>query len=393
MRKHVSQVMELLKIRALIKPAGVSAGLIIFASTALLFSQSIRERSHDVKNGERIYKSGCIACHGATGQGAPETLTEFKRPDTFPDFTRCDQTTPEPNSAWKDVIAHGGPARGFSQIMPAFGELLASDQIDDVIAYLRTLCRNTHWARGELNLPRALITEKAFPEDEEVISTAINTHGAPGNTTDIIHEQRFGLHNQIEVDVPIEFQDQSNAQSHTWYGGVGDATLGIKREMFSSLRTGSILSLFGGVIVPSGSRSRGFGTGTTTFETFAAFDQLFPTNTFVQLQAGVDLPRHTDIAPQTVFWRAALGQSFAADHGLGRLWSPMVEFVADRDLVDGAKTNWNVVPQMQVTISRRQHIRANLGFNQPFTNTRGRQNQVVFYLLWDWADGKLLKGW
>jgi len=163
--------------------------------------------------------------------------------------------------------------------------------------------------------------------------------------------------------------------------------------MFSSLRTGSILSLFGGVIVPSGSRSRGFGTGTTTFETFAAFDQLFPTNTFVQLQAGVDLPRHTDIAPQTVFWRAALGQSFAADHGLGRLWSPMVEFVADRDLVDGAKTNWNVVPQMQVTISRRQHIRANLGFNQPFTNTRGRQNQVVFYLLWDWADGKLLKGW
>src|SRR5207248_10479757 len=87
---------------ALIKPAGVSAGLIIFASTALLFSQSVRERSHDVKNGERIYKSGCIACHCATGQGAPETLTEFKRPDTFPDFTRCDQTTPEPNSAWQD---------------------------------------------------------------------------------------------------------------------------------------------------------------------------------------------------------------------------------------------------------------------------------------------------
>src|SRR5215469_2123725 len=164
--------------------------LIISASTALLFSQTIRQRSHDLKNGERIYKSGCIACHGASGVGAPQTMTEFKRPDTFPDFTRCDQTTPEPNSAWKDVIANGGPSRGFSEIMPAFGMLLTNDQIDDVIAYMRTFCRNEHWARGELNLPRALITEKAFPEDEVVLSTAVNANGAPGVATDIIHEQR-----------------------------------------------------------------------------------------------------------------------------------------------------------------------------------------------------------
>ena len=368
--------------------------LILFAGIALLFSQTIRSqtikmRSHDVKNGERLFKSGCITCHGADGRGAPQTLTEFKRPDTFPDFTRCDQTTPEPNSVWKDVILHGGPARGFSQIMPAFGELLSSDQIDDLITYLRSFCRNDHWARGELNLPLPQVTEKAFPEDEEVLTAAANTHGAPGVSTHIIHEQRFGVHNQLEVDVPFLFQDER----HTWYGGVGDATLGIKREMWSSLRTGSILSLFGGVIVPSGSRQRGFGSGTTTFETFASFGQLFPTNTFIQFQAGADLPRHTDIAPQTAFWRTAIGQSFAADHGLGRLWTPMVEFVADRDLVDRARNNWDVVPQMQVTISRRQHIRASLGYRKPFTNVAGRQSQVVFYILWDWGDGKLTEGW
>ena len=367
---------------------------ILFVGIVLLFSQAIRsqtikQRSHDVKNGEHLYKSGCITCHGADGRGAPETLTEFQRPDTFPDFTRCDQTTPEPNSVWKDVILHGGPARGFSQIMPAFGELLTSDQIDDLITYLRSFCRNNHWARGELNLPLAQVTEKAFPEDEEVLTTALNTHGAPGVSSHIIHEQRFGMHNQLEADVPFLFQDEK----HTWYGGVGDATLGIKREMWSSLRTGSILSLFGGVIVPSGNRQRGFGSGTTTFETFASFGQLFPTNTFIQFQAGADLPRHTDIAPQTAFWRTAIGQSFAADHGLGRLWTPMVEFVADRDLVDRARTNWDVVPQMQVTISRRQHIRASLGFRKPFTNVAGRQSQVVFYILWDWGDGKLTEGW
>src|SRR5215469_6695504 len=166
----------------ILKTAGLRAckttGQILFvglvASTALLFSQKIRQGSHDVENGERLYKAGCVTCHGAGGNGAPQTLTEFKRPDTFPDFTRCDQTTPEPNSMWKAVIVHGGPARGFSPIMPAFGDLLTSDQIDDVIAYLRTFCRNNHWPRGELNLPRALITEKAYPEDEVVVSTAVN---------------------------------------------------------------------------------------------------------------------------------------------------------------------------------------------------------------------------
>src|SRR3984893_14605454 len=372
-----------------IRPVLSLAVLIMFAGPVLLFSQTIKQRSHDVKNGERIYKSGCIACHGAGGNGAPLTLTEFRRPDTFPEFSRCDQTTPEPNSAWKDVVVHGGPSRAFSQIMPTFGELLSSDEIDDVIAYMRSLCRNDHWARGELNLPRPLITEKAFPEDEEVISTAVNASGVPGVTTDIIHEQRFGMSNQLEVDVALQFQDQA----HTGYGGVGDTTLGLKRVMWSSLRSGSILSLFGGVIAPSGNRARGFGTGTTTFETFAAFDQLFPTNTFVQFQAGANLPRHTDIAPQTVYWRTAVGQSLAADGGLGRLWTPIVEFVAARDLVNGASTNWDVVPEMQVTISRRQHVRVNVGFSKPVTNQAGRSSQVVFYVLWDWFDGKLNEGW
>ena len=352
--------------------------VLFLANDLLLFAQSLKySKAPNVGNGERIFKTTCVACHGSDGKGAPQTTAGFERPDTFPDFTRCDQTTPEPNSAWKDVIVHGGPSRGFSQIMPVWGKLLTSEQIDDVIAYLRGFCTNKHWPRGELNLPRALVTEKAFPEDEVVISNAVNTRGAPG------------VKNQIEIDVPLEFQDQN----HTWYGGVGDTTLALKREIFSSLKSGSILSLQGGVLVPTGSRTRGFGSGTTTFETFAAFDQLFRTNTFLQTQVGADLPRHTDIAPQSIFWRIAVGQSFAANRGLGRLWSPMVEFLADRNLSTGAKTNWDVVPEMQVTISRRQHIRANVGVRTPMTNTTGRPVQLMFYLLWDWGDGKLTEGW
>jgi mono/diheme cytochrome c family protein len=368
----------------------VSLAVLFLFSTSALQSQTIKyAQPPDSKNGERIYKGGCIACHGVDGKGAPETSTEFKRPDTFPDFTQCDQTTPEPNSAWKAVIVHGGQSRAFSQIMPAFDQLLKDNEINDVIAYMRKFCTNKHWARGELNLPRALVTEKAFPEDEVVISTAVNASGAPGFTTDIIHEQRFGVHNQVEIDVPVNAQDQN----HSWNGGLGDVTFAVKREMFSSLRTGSILSLQAGILPPTGSSRRGFGSGTTTFEPFAAFDQLFPTNTFIQFQAGADLRRHTDVTPHSLFWRTALGQSFAGDHGLARLWSPMVEFLADRDLQDGAKTNWDVLPEMQVTISRRQHVRFAIGVSSPITNRQGRTPQLLMYVLWDWADGKLWEGW
>jgi mono/diheme cytochrome c family protein len=368
----------------------------ICVPVAHVFAQSGNPSTGNKQAGQQIFKSACAACHGSDGRGTAKEIAGFERPRTFPDFTACDQTSPEPNVTWKDVVTHGGPTRGFSDIMPSFSEALTSEQIDDVVAYLRGLCRNPHWPRGELNLPRALVTEKAYPEDEVVISTGLNATGAPGGATHIVHEQRFGMKNQIEVDVPINYQDLN----HTWYGGVGDTTLGVKRVMFSKLQSesilkpsGSILSLFGGAILPTGNRARGFGTGTTTFEAFAAFDQLFPTNTFIQTQFGADLPRQTDIAPQSIFFNTAIGQSFAANHGLGRLWSPMFEFLGARDLVDKAKTNWDVVPQMQVTISKRQHIRFDLGVRVPVNNTSGRQIQVMFYLLWDWFDGRLNEGW
>jgi len=372
------------------RKALVCAVLLVPACTSLLLSQTLKySRPPDAKKGEVLYKSGCIACHGGTGKGAPQTTIEFQLPDTFPDFTRCDQTTAETNLAYKDVVVHGGPSRGLSQIMPAFGELLTSEQIDDVLAYMREFCTDKRWPRGELNLPRALVTEKAYPEDEVVISTAMKVTGAPGLTTDIIHEQRFGMNNQIEIDVPVNSQDQN----HAWDSGLGDITFAVKRVMFSNLHSGSILALQGGVLAPTGDSKRGFGNGTTTFEPFAAFDQLFPTNTFLQFQFGADLPHRTDITPQSLFWRAAIGQALAGDHRLGRMWSPMVEFLAVRDLKDGAKTNWDVLPEMQVTISARQHVRFDLGVRNPVTNTAGRDKQLVFYLLWDWADGKLWEGW
>ena len=374
--------------RCLTCMALLCCGAVLLSTVAVkLYTQTLHYgKPPDAKAGEVVYKTGCIACHGSTGKGAPESMTVFKRPDTFPDFTDCPGTTPEPNGNWKAAIVHGGPSRGLSQIMPAFGDLLTNEQIDNVMAYMRGFCRNGHHdPLGELNLPRALVTEKAFPENELVVSTAASASGAPTWTTDVIDERTiFNARTQLETDIPVNYADRN----HNWTEGIGDITLGVKREMFSSLRTGSVLSLQGGLLLPTGDSKRGFGAGTTQFEPFAAFDQLFKENTFLQFEAGADLPFDTSVAPRSMFWRSTVGQAMAPDHMLGRLFSPMVEVLAARNFKPGASTDWDVLP-----ISRRQHIRTGFGVREPFTNTGNRTPQVLFYLLWDRADGKLWEGW
>ena len=368
------------------------AAAFFFACGQCLTAQQMihYKKPPDAANGKLVYDNGCIACHGSTGKGAAEDISRFIRPDTWPDFTRCDQTTAEPDVNYKAVIVHGGHGLGFSQIMPAFGDLLTDEQINDVIAYLRTFCHNMHhYPAGELNVPRALVTEKAFPEDELVVSTAVNASGAPNWTTDFIHEQTFAGRNQIEIDVPLNYADQA----HQWTSGVGDITLGLKRELIASLPRGSILSLQGGFLLPTGDSKRGYGAGTARFEPFAAYDQLVHGNTFLQFQLGGDISFDITKSAHSIFFRSAVGHSMAPDRGLGRLFSPMVEILGTRDYSSGAKTDMDILPEMQVTVNRRQHIRADVGVREPFTDTGGRHAQVVFYVLWDWAEGKFWEGW
>jgi mono/diheme cytochrome c family protein len=343
----------------------------------------------NLRTGEEIYREACIGCHGSHGEGQPKMIVGFDPPATMPDFTKCDQTTPEYNRDYKAVIRDGGPERAFSQIMPSFRDALTSEQMDMVIETLRSFCKENKWPRGEMNFPRALLTEKAFPEDETVITTGVNVQGAPGVTNELGFEKRYGKRNQLEVAIPFSFDHSGTG----WQGGVGDIAIGWKRVLLSNLQSGTIVALQGEVVLPTGNRARGFGSGTTTFGTFASFGQMLTKTSFLQVQGGGDLPVNPAKSPQSVFLRAALGKSFSDNRGLGRLWSPMIEAVAARDLIDGAKTDWDVVPQFQVTVSRRQHIRANLGVSVPVTNTTGRPVKLMMYFLWDRADGGLFEGW
>ena len=344
---------------------------------------------HSLVDGEALFLAGCAGCHGPDGSGMPDSTVGFEKPATFPDFSGCDQSSPEFESGWRAVIHDGGRARGFSPIMPAFGDLLSSTQIDAIVKYVRSLCRDHTWPVGELNLPRPLNVEKAFPENETVVTSSIGARRGRDVTTTIAYERRFGARGQLEVALPFSVMHGPPATSR----GIGDISLGFKRVLVSTMRTGSIASVQGEVVLPTGNSDKGLGSGVTVFEGFGAFGQLLAGESFVQGQAGAEFPGDTRDNPRAVFARIAVGKMLREGQGRGRLWAPMLELLTDREFERGAATNYDLVPQFQVTLSRRQHVRANVGLQLPINRKEGRPVQVQMYLLWDWFDGGFVEGW
>src|SRR5262244_2911077 len=117
--------------------------VVVFFALGPLALLAEHESLH-LETGEQIYRIACVACHGSDGKGTPKSIAGFEPPGSFPDFTRCDQTSAERDNDWRAVIVHGGRYRGFSQIMPSFSAALTPEQINKAIAYLRDFCRESN---------------------------------------------------------------------------------------------------------------------------------------------------------------------------------------------------------------------------------------------------------
>jgi mono/diheme cytochrome c family protein len=339
-----------------------------------------------------LYDASCANCHGSDGRGLDRAQVGFEEP--LPNFTDCDFAAREPDSDWIAVTHDGGPARGFSEMMPAFGGALSLDQIARVMRHVRSMCPDAAWPRGELNLPRALLTEKAFPEDEWVVEAGADLEGDGAAEGQFVWEQRFGPRSQFEVVVPYGWSaipDAGTPGSTQWVSGFGDVVLGIKHAAYHSIESGTIFSVGAEVILPTGEEAKGLGAEGTATEAFLAFGQILPADGFFQVQVGAEVPLYEE-AENEEFGRLVLGRTFTSG-SWGRAWTPMVELQAKRELEGGAPTVLDVVPQLQVSLNTRQHVLFNIGALVPATETSGRSVRLLAYLLLDWFDGGFFEGW
>ncbi len=342
--------------------------------------------------GRELYLHACANCHGADGTAASAPAVGLSVQP--PDFTESSFASREPAADWAGVVTHGGPLRGFDSQMPAFGDALTREEIDLILAYVQTFYEDKSWPRGEFNLPLALGTEKAFPEDEVVMKTTVDTDVSGSVMNKLVYEKRFGSQTQIEVSVPFGWRERSDAlgSPSAWSAGLGDVAVGLKRVLFHDLDMGTIASFTFETILPTGDESEDFGKGFTVFEPFVTLGQFLPLETFLQAQVGVELPTDTDKAGNEGLFRFAFGRTFTTGGEWGRAFSPMVELLGSKELEDGPAV-WDVMPELHFTLNQRQHVMANVGVRFPLTESEGRKPQVMFLLLWDWFDGGFFEGW
>jgi mono/diheme cytochrome c family protein len=343
--------------------------------------------------GQEIFVAACATCHGMDGKGSPPAVVGFDLPlpngHTFPDFTDCATNTVEPLGDWMAVAHRGGPVRALDRRMPAFGDALSDEQIERAIRYLWTFCDDSAWPRGDLNLPRAFFTEKAFPENESVWTTGVTTSGAKAVTNELLYEHRIGARWQYEIAVP---SGASQAEpGGAWNRGLGDLEVALRRTLYARLDRGSIFAAGAAVTLPTGKEELGLGNGYTIYEPFAMWGQMVGGSGFVQVHTGYEFPSDRTLGQREGFVRTAVGYTLAQDKGFGRAWSPMLEVLAAKP--EDSSAEWDLVPQLQISLSKLQHVLLDVGVRVPVNEREERKPQLLVYLLWDWFDGGLFDFW
>lgn len=327
----------------------------------------------DFSSGRSMYNAWCARCHGEDGRGLVEEL-ELEAPP--PDFADCSFNSREPRKDWKAVVAHGGPARGLSWSMPAWGEAISEEQIDLIIDYIKTFCTDTRWPKGELNFRRPQVTAKAFPENEALMIPVYTHSQSRGSTTKFVYEERVGPRGQWEVSVPFT-ANHSNATR-----GIGDIELSGKYALFDSFESLFILS--GGLElgIPTGSKTKGFGSGRWKLAPYLAAAKGFER---LVLQSSIKYEQPLGGEERELLYNLAFTFPLTdAKHGL----MPMLELNGMKSFENGSNTLF-LTPQLYIGLVRRGHIALSVGTQIPIAGERPFDYRIMTFFLWEYMDGGL----
>jgi len=277
----------------------------------------------------------------------------------------------EPAADWALVVEHGGTRMGLSAQMPAHTGRLTSDEIERIVAYLKTVPDTRCYPRGELNHLRPIITKKAFPETEFLVLGRWDAADANIWKSTLYYAHRLGRRWSVEVKPSLvtgggerEFEAEIGAKVAVYTGQELLLTVGAEAEFPLEFNERP-------VAIPYFAHASMLGE---LFTLQGALDADLPLE---DLEAGrVRLS-------EAVHWKAS-----AWRRGL----FPGLEVTGWMPLSSDGDWGVSLTPQLYWGLSKRGHVAFTVGVEFPLHGAdydfRGHS-----FLLWDIADGPFWEGW
>jgi len=326
-----------------------------------------------------MWNAWCARCHGTDGKGKVAEPTVTVEPL---DFTDCRVARAEGDPDWELAIAKGGPAVGLSSQMPAFGDALKPDVIRGFVAFLRTFCGERGWPDGNLNLPRPIFTEKAFPEDELVIAPVASHSRSSGHTTweiATIFERRIGKRFQIELVAPLasvrgEGTSGDPHQTGVRNTGLADVEVGLK-TVLNPNATNHLASFGFDVLLPTGRSSVGLGGPSAVFEPYLATASAWGT-TYLQTQFKLEVPADEPWRDKIGVYRFYVGKDLSVTP---TGWTLGLELTGEnRELA--------LTPQVRKGLTRTGAIAGSIGVSVPLNRRDEPRTKFVGFLIWEFLE-------
>ena len=333
-------------------------------------------------DGKALFAANCATCHGAAGRPDPESPV-VKALGVMPaNFSDVLFNSREPAADWFLVVKYGGPALGFSAVMPSFKDLFSDEQIMAVIEYIKAIVGVHDYPDGALNFFLPLRTKKAFPEDELVWKFRYGKDGSTDEFKNTFeYEKRMGRRFQGVLELNRVAEDGDGE----WEA----LEPGLKYVLLDDRREGMILTLAGQVAIPL--------IDGEPFELlpYLAFGKTLGEAFTFQGSARAKLPADNVDAgsvelsgilhwthtpwPRSVFPGLEITGEFPLDRGNGPDRKDFVQI--------------SVTPQARIGLSRRGHVAVNLGAELPLNDTGRFDWRGYAFLIWDFADGPFYEGW
>ena len=121
--------------------------LCILAVASLVLGGFDQTWAQNPSEGKKLYLTYCSSCHGETGKGdGPAAQSLPVKPANHTAGAVMNQLT---DKFLMEIISKGGGAVGKSPMMPAWGGALKEGQLQDIVAYLRSIATPPYMGSGK----------------------------------------------------------------------------------------------------------------------------------------------------------------------------------------------------------------------------------------------------